>query len=109
MAMTLTEAAKYTTNKVKKGVLTIIAKDSMVMQKLPFQDVTGNALQYLRENTLPTGSFFAPGEVWTENTGDATQKTAALTILGGDADVDNFVRKTRSNYTDLKAETIAKK
>jgi hypothetical protein len=106
MALTLTEAEKFTTNMVKKGVLAEIIKDSIVMQKLPFIDVVGSAYQYLRENTLGSANFFDPGEVWTEETPTFTQKTAVIKIMGGDADVDEFLAATRSDKTDLTAETI---
>lgn len=109
MAMTLTEAQKYTTNMVKKGVLEEIVKDSVVMGKLPFIDIVGNAYQYLRETTLPTAAFYNPNEVWAEDTGQVTQKTAGIKILGGDADLDNFLKATRSDKTDLAAETIQSK
>ena len=109
MAITLVEAAKYTTNMVKRGVLEEIYKDSVVLQKLPFIDVVGNAYQYLRENTLPTANFYAPNEVWSEDTGDVTQVTAFITILGGDADVDNFIQATRSDKNDIKADQLARK
>lgn len=109
MATTLTEAQKYTTNMVKKGVLMEIVKDSIVMQKLPFIDVVGNAYQYLRETTLPTAEFYNPNEVWAESTGQVTQKTAGIKILGGDADLDNFLKATRSDKTDLAAETVQQK
>lgn len=107
MAVTLVEAEKFTTNKVKKGVLKEIHRESIVLKKLPFIDVVGNAYQYLRENTLPDASFFNPNEVWTEDVPTYTQKTATIKIMGGDADVDNFLKATRSNHTDLKSEVIA--
>lgn len=109
MATTLTEAQKYTTNMVKRGVLMEIVKDSAIMARLPFIDVVGNAYQYLKELTLPGADFYAPNDVWTENTGQVTQKTASITILGGDADLDNFLKATRSDKTDLQAETIQQK
>ncbi len=109
MAITLTEAEKYTTNSVKKGVLKEIIKDSVIMQRLPFITVTGNAYQYLREKALGTVSFYSPNEVWTEDTGTVYQVTASLKIMGGDADVDNFLKATRSDKTDFTAETIANK
>lgn len=109
MAMTLAEAAKYTQNQIKRGVLETIIKDSVIMSRLPFMDVVGNAYKYLRETTLPTASYYDPNEVWSEDTGDVTEVTAAIRILGGDADVDNFIKETRSNYTDLTAETITSK
>jgi hypothetical protein len=109
MPPTLAEAEKYTTNMVKKGVLKEIIRESPVLQEMEWIDVVGNAYQYLRESTLPTIQFYAPNEVWTESTGDVTQHTAVLRIMGGDADVDNFLKATRSNYTDLEAETIESK
>lgn len=109
MALTLTEAARWTTNQVKRGIIEQIIKDSPILQKLPFQEVTGNALQYQREATLPTAEFYDVNELWAESTGDTTQHTAALKILGGDADIDNFIVATRSNYNDITSETIAQK
>lgn len=109
MAMTLTEAARWTTNQVKRGILETIVKDSPILEKLPFQEVTGNALQYQRESTLPTAEFYDVNELWAESTGDTTQHTAALKILGGDADIDNFIVATRSDKNDITAETIASK
>jgi len=109
MAVSLTEAAKFTTNMVKRGVLEIIIKDSIVLQKMKFIEITGNAYQYLRETTLPTAEFYDPNEVWSESTGDHTQFTAALKIMGGDADVDNFIQATRSDKTDVAADAVAMK
>lgn len=109
MAMTLNEAAKFSTNMVRRGVLETIIKDSVVLQKLPFKEVTGNALQYLQENTLGSASFYNPGDVWIEQTPTFTQKTAVIKIMGGDADVDQFLAATRSDYTDITQETITKK
>jgi hypothetical protein len=109
VAVTLAEAAKYTTNMVRKGVLEEIIKDTMVLQKLPFEDIVGNALQYLRENSLAGADFYAPNEVWNESTGDVTQVTAGITILGGDADVDNFLKATRADKTNFEAQTVDNK
>jgi hypothetical protein len=109
MALTLTEAAKFTVNMVKRGVLETIIKDSPVLQRLPFTDVVGNALQYLQESTLGSGTFYDPGEVWTEQTPTFVQKTAGIKIMGGDADIDEFLKATRSDKTDLESSTIQKK
>lgn len=106
MAITQSEAAKYTVNSVKRGVLEEIIKDSFIMQNLKFIDVVGNAYQYLRENSLGSANFYDPNEPWSEDTGDVTQVTASIKILGGDADVDNFLKATRSDKTDFEAENI---
>lgn len=109
MPITQSQAALHTTNMVKKGVLKEIIREAPVLQDMQWIDVVGNAYQYTRQSTLPDVQFYSPNEVWTESTGDVTQHTAVLRIMGGDADVDNFLRQTRSNYTDIEAETIEDK
>lgn len=109
MALTLTEAAKFSRNMLKRGVLEEIIKDSVVLQKLPFIDVVGNAYEYMVEEALAGASWFDPNEVWTESTGSWNKRTAVLRILGGDADTDNFLAATRSDVNDLRAEVIANK
>jgi len=43
---------------------------------------------------------------WTEATPTFTQVTANLKILGGDADVDNFIQATYANPNDIEAEVV---
>jgi hypothetical protein len=109
MALTLTEAAKFSRNMLKKGVIEEIIKDSVVLQKLPFIDVVGNAYEYMVEQSLAGAAWFDPNDVWTESTGSWTKRTAVLRILGGDADIDNFLAATRSDINDLKSEVIDNK
>lgn len=109
MGITLAEANKYSTNQVLVGVAEEIIKASPVLTFLPFTPVLGNAAQYLREATIGTGTFFDPGDTWTESTPTVTQVTQALKIVGGDADVDKFLARTRSNQTDLESEVLAMK
>jgi len=49
------------------------------------------------------------GDTWSESTPTFTQVTAALKILGGDADIDNYLARTRSNVQDLEAAVVAMK
>ena len=46
------------------------------------------------------------GDTWVESTPTFTQVTANLKILGGDADVDNFIKATRSNLQVLEATVV---
>jgi hypothetical protein len=66
----------------------------------------GNGLTYNRENAAPTASFFDVGDTWTESTPTFTQLTVTLKIMGGDADIDNFLLATRSNLQDLEAAVV---
>ena len=106
MALTLVEASKLSEDVLLKGVIETIIKDSPILQKLPFIEVVGNSLKYNQENQLPSVSFYSVGDTWAESTPTFTQKTATLTILGGDADVDNYIKQTRSNIQDIEAAVI---
>jgi HK97 family phage major capsid protein len=106
MALTLAEAAKLANDRVLEGVIETIVQDSPVLQALPFIEITGNGLTYNRENTNPNATFFDVGDTWTEATPTFTQITATLKIIGGDADVDNFLLTTRSNVQDLQAAIV---
>jgi len=46
------------------------------------------------------------GDTWAESTPTFDQITTTLRIMGGDADVDNFLKATRSNLQDLEAAVI---
>ncbi len=109
MALTLSEAAKFSRNMLRRGVIEEIIKDSVVLQKLPFIDIVGNAYEYMVESALAGASWYDPNEVWTESTGSWDKRTAVLRILGGDADVDNFLKATRSDLNDLRAEVVDNK
>ncbi|MFQ5860853.1 MAG: major capsid protein, partial [Dehalococcoidia bacterium] len=97
MALTLAEAAKLSQDMLLTGVIETIIQESPILQTLPFIEVVGNGLTYNQENTLPSAAFYDVGDAWAESTPTFTQVTATLKILGGDADVDNFLKATRSN------------
>ncbi len=71
--------------------------------------MVGNNFVYNRLNTEPGISFFNVGDAWTESTPDFTQVSVPLKILGGDADVDNFIQSTRVNVQDVEAAVIQQK
>jgi HK97 family phage major capsid protein len=106
MALTLAEASKLSNDILQVGVIETIVKDSPVLQLLPFEIVLGNGLTYNQENAAATAAFFDVGDTWTESTPTFTQLTAVLKILGGDADIDNFLLTTRSNLQDLEATVV---
>jgi HK97 family phage major capsid protein len=107
MALTKIEAAKLTQDLMVRGVIETIVLDSQLFQLLPFMQVVGTAVTYNRENTMPAASFYDVGDTWTEATPTFTQITAALKIIGGDGDVDNFLRSSYADPNDLAAEVIA--
>ena len=106
MALTLEEASKLSNDMLLQGVVETIVKESAVIQRLPFIEIVGNGLTYNQEKTLPSIDFYDVGDTWVESTPTFEQKTANLKIMGGDADVDNFLKSTRSNIQDLEAAVI---
>ncbi len=106
MALTLVEASKLSNDHLLAGVIQTIAQESPVLQRLPFIEITGNGLTYNRENISPTATFYDVGDTWTEDTPTFTQVTATLKVMGGDADIDNFLKSTRSDVQDLEAAIV---
>jgi hypothetical protein len=106
MALTLEEASKLSNDVLMQGVVETIVKDSPVLQHLPFIEIVGNGLTYNQEQALPSIDFYDVGDTWAESTPTFEQLTANLKIMGGDADVDNFLKSTRSNVQDLEAAVI---
>lgn len=109
MALTLAESAKLATDMVRAGVIETIIKEEHVLDELPFIEVVGNNFVYNRLNAEPTIAFFAVGDTWTESTPTFTQVSVQLKILGGDADVDNFIHATRVNVQDVETAVIQQK
>ena len=107
MALTKVEAARLSNDMLLRGVIETIVRDSQILTFLPFMEVTGTAITYNREATMPAASFYVPGDTWTEATPTWTQVSTALTIIGGDADVDNFLQETYADANDIEAEVIA--
>ena len=107
MALSLAEADKYSTNQVLVGVAEITMDQNPLLGLLPFTPIRGNALQYQRELAASAPTFIAAGGTVTEGVPTTSLITTALKILIGDADIDNFLRVTRSKDQDLRAELLA--
>lgn len=107
MGTTLTEYAKLSNDVMKQGVIETIIKESPLLSLMPWVEINGNALTYNRETTLPTAEWHAVNDDWSTSPAVTfTQKTATLAILGQNADVDNYVRQTRSNINDIESAII---
>ncbi|MFL5954785.1 MAG: major capsid protein [Gaiellaceae bacterium] len=103
MAITLAEAAKLSHDDLQKGVVETFILESVVLDRLNLLSIEGNAYAYNEEAALPGVEFRAVNGSYVESTGTVNQKTETLSILGGDADVDTFIVKTRGNLNDQRA------
>jgi len=109
MALTLVQAALLSNDVLQAGVIEKFVKDDPILEMMPFVTINGNALTYNIEHTEAAAKFYDVGDTWVESTPVTEHGTADLVILGGDADLDNFLKATRSDVNDLKAEMIAAK
>ena len=109
MALTLTEGAKLSNDVLLEGVIETVIYDSPILQRLPFIEIVGNGLTYNREKLSASAAFYSVGDTWSEDTPTFKQITTALTILGGDADIDNYIARTRNNVQDIEAAVVALK
>ncbi len=107
MAISKVEAAKLSNDMLLRGVIETVVQESNVLNYLPFMNVTGTSVTYNRESSMPAAAFYEPGDTWTEATPTFNQHTARLAILGGDADVDNFLQATYADANDIEAEVVA--
>ncbi len=110
MAISLTEAAKLSQDQLRRGVIETIVEESPLMQRLPFQNVQGNAYAYVREASLGDAAFRAVNQGYTPSEGSFSEHSAKLTILGGDADVDRFIVQTQGGQVaEVRAAMTAQK
>ncbi|AYF30613.1 hypothetical protein CSH63_24845 [Micromonospora tulbaghiae] len=109
MAVTLAQAALLSQNDLQRGVIETFVQASPILDRIPFMDIEGNAYAYNSEGSLPGVEFRAVNDQYTESTGVINQATESLVILGGDADVDTYIAKTRGNLNDQRAVQTAMK
>jgi len=115
MALTLVESAKIALGRdeiAKATMMELYAKSSDVINALRFENITGNALKFNREKTLPGAGFRGVNEGYTESTGEVEAIIESLTIAGGDLDVDKFLVDTggpdqRTTQETLKVKALA--
>lgn len=95
MALTLVEAAKLNPGDViKNAIIELYAGSSDILMNLPFENISGNAMKYNREGSLPGVGFRGVNESYTPSTGILNPLTESLVIAGGDLDVDKFIIDT---------------
>jgi hypothetical protein len=114
MALTLEQARLYSKDTLQAGVIETIAKESAVLELLPFMEISGNSYKYNLETALPTVAFREVNSGYTANEGTIEQRTEGLVILGGDVDIDRYivqvngdVNSIRAIQTEMKAKAVA--
>lgn len=87
--ITLFEASKLNPGEVLRNtIIEHFARSSDMLRATQFINVAGGAYRYNREGSLPGVAFRGIGEGYTASAGIMNPQTEALTISGGDLDVD---------------------
>lgn len=103
-AWTLLEAAKYSSNKRKKGVITTLIQESPILEMIPFTPFQGNAIEIEVEATLPSVQYRSVNETYDRSYGTDTMRMFGVAILGGEVYIDNFLLKVKADQISAKAK-----
>ena len=103
-AWTLLEAAKYSSNTRKKGVIQTLIQESPILEMLPFTDFAGNAIEIEVEATLPNVQYRSVNETYDRSYGTDTKRMFGVSILGGEVYIDNFLLKVKADQISAKAK-----
>lgn len=106
--ITMAEASKLIEQPLKKGIVTTIARESAVLELLPFIGINGNAYGYVQEGTTGSVGFRNVNEDYNHTNPTHVQKTESLRRLGSKVEVDRFIELTQ-NIHDVRAEATASK
>lgn len=106
--ITLVEASKLIETPLKRGVIETIARESAVLELLPFININGNAYSYVQEGTLGTVGFRDVNTDYVHTNPTYVQKTEHLRRLGSKVEVDRFIELTQ-NIHDVRAEATSAK
>ena len=109
MPVTLAQAGLLARNMLIRGVVETIVSESAVLNYLPFMEVVGSSLAFPQETALPAVAFNAVGGTWAESAPPFAQQTEPLKILGGDADVDNYLERSFADTNDIEALVLHEK
>ena len=95
MAVTLAQSAASEPDLFRRGAQEV-ASVQPVWDRIRWESIAGNSYAYSKDRILPGTAFRTVNEAYVESTGLVNQDVENIVILGGDADVDRFIEKTRT-------------
>lgn len=105
--LTLLEASKSSSDKLKSGVVQTIIQESPLVNMLPWTSFEGNALQHEVEETLPSVQFRQVNSTYSKSFGTTSMYFWGVAILGGEVGIDNFLVNVTGTRRELKAKQFA--
>lgn len=107
-SLTLLEANKDSTDRLKRGVVATLVQESPILEMIPFMSFQGNALRVEVEVSLPEPQFRSVNETYQRSYGTNTERMFGVAILGGEVFIDNYLLRVHSNRANAKAKQYAK-
>lgn len=106
MALLLQEASKLAQDQLRAGIIEVFAENSVILERMDFLNIRGNAYTYNLEGALPGVAFRGVNEAFSESTGVINPMTESLKIAGGDLDVDSHIIRTRGEQVRAAHEAM---
>lgn len=109
MANTLSQYEDLINDPVRVGIAHTILVQDPLLQTLPFKGITSNTIKYKMETVEAAADFYEVDGLWVAGSPTWEDRYADLAILGGDADVDNFIVSTMGAQEPVAAEIMSLK
>lgn len=104
MTLTLSQMYQTATQPLKKGVIDIFRKDSLIMDKLPWETTGTLSIDYVRTKTMPTITARNIGEAFTESTIQMEPMNEEVCLLGTYSDVPKELAEAKNNLVNVRSE-----
>jgi hypothetical protein len=96
MALTILEANKLNDGNIKRtAIIEMFAANTDLLRVMPFQNIPGDSISYVKEGKLPGVGFRGYNQGYTSSEGIMNPETERLRISGADLDIDTAIIKTR--------------
>lgn len=109
MPLLVETAAMMSREQLERGAVEEIIDRDELFALFPFTHVNGKSYDYRREETISEGSFLSPYQAVPEGASTFTEVQEKLRILGGDVDIDKFLKSTQSDHNDQVGLQLAAK
>jgi len=107
-ALPLMEAARGTESVLKTGFVNTILRNSGMAEMIPWMQIQSDSIKHYEEVDLPNPQFRKVYGTYSKSWGRDTAYFWAVTILGGEVEIDNYLMNVMGNKVNQKANQYGK-
>lgn len=96
LTLSVEESLKLTCPTYQEGIVETMAPELKIVSTLPFAEIAGNTVNWVREGKLPDAQYREVGEDVTANSLEFIAESTNLCILSDEIIVDTFVAATEA-------------